>query len=55
MAREAILDANVLLSYLTTEPRLLSDRAVAILEIAEAHGIGLVVAPLVLAEVVYVL
>lgn len=55
MAREAIVDANVLLRYLTNEPRPLADRAAAILEAAEARGIGLVVAPLVLAEVVYVL
>ncbi|MHB0869415.1 MAG: PIN domain-containing protein [Chloroflexota bacterium] len=53
--REAILDANVLLRYLTDEPRELADRVAAILEVAENDRISLVVAPLTLAEVVYVL
>jgi predicted nucleic acid-binding protein len=55
VAREAIVDSNVLLRYLTNEPRLLADRAAAILEEAEARRLTLVVVPLVLAEVVYVL
>ncbi len=53
--REAILDANVLLRYLTDEPRDLADRVAAILETAESQRIPLIVAPLTLAEVVYLL
>lgn len=53
--REAILDANILLRYLTDEPRELADRAVAILEQAEDQATALIVAPLTLAEVIYVL
>ena len=53
--REAILDANILLRYLTDEPRELADRAAGILEAAEARQAALVVASLTLAEVVYVL
>jgi predicted nucleic-acid-binding protein len=53
--REAVLDANVLLRYLTDEPRELADLAAGILEAAEARRVALVVASLTLAEVVYVL
>ena len=53
--REAILDANILLRYLTDEPRPLAERVAAILEVAERQRIALVVAPLTVAEVVYVL
>lgn len=53
--REAVLDANILLRYLTDEPRKLADRVVAILEQAENQRTALVVAPLTLAEVIYVL
>ena len=55
MAGEAILDSNILLRYLTDEPRQLADRAAAILEEAEANRLALIVVPVVLAEVVYVL
>lgn len=53
--REAVLDANILLRYLTDEPRDLAERVAAILEEADGQRISLVVAPLTLAEVVYVL
>ncbi len=52
---EALLDANVMLRYLTDEPRALADRTSRILEAAEARRIRLVVAPLTVAEVVFVL
>ncbi|HYI14666.1 MAG TPA: PIN domain-containing protein [Thermomicrobiales bacterium] len=52
---EAILDANILLRYLTDEPRTMADRVAAILERAEEQHVALVVAPLTLAEVIYVL
>ena len=52
---EAILDANILLRYLTDEPRALADRVATILNHAEEEQIALVVAPLTLAEVIYVL
>jgi predicted nucleic acid-binding protein len=52
---EILVDANLLLRYLTDEPRALADRAAAILEAAEQRRVDLVVAPLILAEVVYVL
>jgi predicted nucleic acid-binding protein len=52
---EAILDANILLRYLTDEPRALADRVAAILERADEKQVALVVAPLTLAEVIYVL
>lgn len=55
LMREAILDANILLRYLTDDPRELADRAVAILEQAEDQSAALIVAPLTLAEVIYVL
>ena len=53
--REAILDANILLRFLTDEPRNLAGRVAGILEQAEESGIALVVPPLIFAEVVYVL
>jgi predicted nucleic acid-binding protein len=53
--REVVVDANILLRYLTNEPRELADRAAALLQTAEEKGVALVVAPLTLAEVVYVL
>lgn len=53
--REAVVDTNVLLRYLTDEPRELADRAAAILERAEEEGVELVVPPLILGEAVYVL
>jgi predicted nucleic acid-binding protein len=53
--REAILDANILLRFLTDEPRDLADRVAGILEQAEESGIALIVPPLIFAEVVYVL
>lgn len=52
---EAVLDANILLRYLTDEPRALADRVAHILEAAHRQRIGLVVTSLTLAEVVYVL
>jgi len=52
---EAVLGANILLRYLTDEPRDLADRVARILEAAEVHRIKPVVAPLTLAEVVFVL
>jgi predicted nucleic-acid-binding protein len=53
--REIVVDANILLRYLTDDPRELADRATALLETAEREGVALVIAPLILAEVVYVL
>lgn len=53
--RECLVDANILLRYLTNEPRDLADPAAALLERTEQSAIALVVAPLTLAEVVYVL
>lgn len=53
--REAVLDANILLRYLTDEPRDLADRVAAILEAADRERISLLLAPITLAEVVYVL
>lgn len=52
---EAILDANVLLRFLTDEPRDLADRAAAILDLARSRRTTLLVTSLTLAEVVYVL
>ncbi len=52
---EAVLDANILLRYLTNEPRPLAAQVADILEAAERRLIRLVVAPLTLAEVVFVL
>ncbi len=44
--REVVLDANVLLRYLTDQPRELADRVAGILEAAEQERIVLLVAPL---------
>jgi predicted nucleic-acid-binding protein len=52
---EAVVDANVLLRYLTGEPAALAKRAQRILEEAEARGVRLVVTSLTLAEVEFVL
>lgn len=52
---EVVLDANVLLRFLTGEPHDLANRARAILNEAERKRISLAVTPLTLAEVVYVL
>jgi predicted nucleic acid-binding protein len=52
---EALVDANILLRYLTDEPSGLADRAAELLETAERERIALLVSPLTLAEVVYVL
>lgn len=52
---EAILDANILLRHLTDEPRGPADRAGLILEKIDTRRIKPVVAPLTLAEVVFVL
>ena len=52
---EALVDANLLLRYLTNEPRRLADRAAATPQGAEQQRTALVVTPLTLAEVVYVL
>lgn len=52
---EAVLDANVLLRYLTNEPRELAERASAILELARSRRTTLLVTSLTLAEIVFVL
>ena len=52
---DAILDANILLRYLTNEPREIAERVVRILEAADGRRTRLMVAPLTLAEVVFVL
>lgn len=52
---DAILDANILLRYLTNEPQDLAERVVHLLEAADARRISLMVAPLTLGEVVFVL
>jgi predicted nucleic acid-binding protein len=53
--REALVDANILLRYLTDEPPELAERAFALLEAAERATLPLIVTPMILAEVVYVL
>ena len=53
--REAVVDANILLRYLTNESHELAERAAALLQTAEEKRVALVIAPLTLAEVVYVL
>lgn len=53
--REALLDANILLRYLTNEPRELADPVAEILEAAHEQRTLLVVTTLTLAEVIYVL
>jgi len=52
---EAVLDANVLVRFLTEDPPAMVERADEILHAAEEHEVALVVAPLTLAEVVFVL
>src|ERR1700737_63224 len=52
---ETLVDANILLRYLTDEPRDLADRAGELLQAAESAGITLWVAPPTVAEMVYVL
>ncbi|MGI8912938.1 MAG: PIN domain-containing protein [Chloroflexota bacterium] len=52
---EGLLDANMLLRLLTNEPQPLAERTAILLAAAEQQQIALVVAPLILAEVVYVL
>ena len=54
-SRRSYLDANIILRYLTDEPRELADRAARILEALEDQGIRPVVAALTLGEVVFVL
>ncbi|HET7036107.1 MAG TPA: PIN domain-containing protein [Thermomicrobiaceae bacterium] len=53
--REAVVDANILLRFLTDEPRELADRVAAIFEAAERLRVALVVTALTVTEVVYVL
>lgn len=53
--RELLLDANILLRYLTGEPADLSDRAADLLKAAGQAGIALILTPITVAEVVYVL
>jgi len=52
---EALLDANVLVRFLTEHPPAMAARADEILRAAEENSVRLVVAPLTLAEVVFVL
>jgi predicted nucleic acid-binding protein len=52
---EALVDANILLRYVTDEPRDLADRAGELLQAAENAGISLCVASPTVAEMVYVL
>lgn len=52
---EAVVDANVLIRYLTDRPSHLADRAADLLEGAERAKRTLVIAPLTVAEIVYVL
>ena len=52
---EVLVDANVLLRYLTVSPRHLADRAAILLETAERLRCTLVIPPLIVAEVVYIL
>ena len=52
---DALLDANILLRYLTNEPRDLTERVVHLFETADSRRINLMVAPLTLGEVVFVL
>ncbi len=48
-------DANVLLRFLTGEPRELADKAARLMARAEQGEVVLVLAPLVIAEVIWVL
>ena len=52
---EVLLDANVLLRYLTGDPAPMADRARALLERAENGEFQLVLTPLIVAECVWVL
>ncbi len=52
---EAVVDANVLLRYLTGDPAALAERAQKVLQEAEARRVRLVVTSLTVAEVVFVL
>ena len=52
---EAVLDANVLVRFLTEDPPAMATRADAVLRDAEERGIELVVTSVTLAEVVFVL
>lgn len=52
---DALVDANILLRYLTDEPPELAERAFTLLKAAEQAALPLIVAPMILAEVVYVL
>ena len=52
---DALLDANIILRYLTNEPREVADRVVHILEAADDRRVSVAVAPLTLGEVVFVL
>lgn len=49
------VDANVLLRFLTGEPKELADKAASLMARAESGEVTLVVSPLVVAEVVWVL
>jgi len=50
-----VVDANVLLRYLTGDPAALADRAQKVLQEAEARRVRLMVTSLTVAEVVFVL
>ncbi|AZI41609.1 type II toxin-antitoxin system VapC family toxin [Deinococcus psychrotolerans] len=50
-----LLDANVVLRYLTNEPPEMAGRSLALLERAERGELRLILTPLVLAECVWVL
>jgi predicted nucleic acid-binding protein len=52
---DALLDANIILRYLTNEPRELAERVVHLFEAADGRRIDLLVAPLIVGEVVFVL
>ena len=52
---EATVDTNVLVRYLTNDPPDMAQRAAEVLQEAQTRRIDLVVAPIVIAEVVFVL
>lgn len=52
---DAVVDANILLRYLTGAPPALAERAQKLLNAAEQRDVRLIVAALTLAEVVFVL
>lgn len=54
-APAALLDANILLRYLTGDPEALADRARLLLERAERGEVRLILTPLTVAECVWVL